>query len=260
MDESYADRARKATLASNARLNVKHVVNQTSQDILPTTSSSTSETPASSSTPSQTQPSANSLMIPSPAPLSSASSDQASPLRTTSSLPSRNAWTERSAWKPPQKTPSALNSGDMAIETNGVHAVQATPSRAEFPSSHASPVKGASRNSSNNPDPFVVNYNLNPPSLTDAQSWPHVGDPVAPATSPQRSRPSLPSVPSLNTTSGPQVPSKISPDNDMDLSPSKKSKGESPLQLFLAYSSLVGYVRRHDAASSTCIRELGHAN
>lgn len=232
MDDSYADRAKKAAVASNLRNNPKQMLSQSSLEPPGAISSSNSDTLDSSPAPSTSQTPATSLVLPPSVPMSSASSDQASPVRPLSSLPPRNAWSQQNPWKTPTKQPSTSNT---ATSITNLDKHQPPPdmsplsARSEL---HPSPVKTATKPAQKNADPFVVNYNLNVPSLTDASNWPQVGETT---THQHRVRPSVSSTSSTVVTPASLPPPKPTGDNEMELSPSKKAKGEYSVYFASSY-------------------------
>ena len=226
MDESYAERAKKATVQSNFRNNIKPKTSQRLHDAIEVPSASTSDTLDSS-------PAATNLMIPLSVPVSSASSENASPLPSANSLPPRNAWADRSPWRTPQKAQSPANSSSVASNGPTSLTVLDSPVRdtQHDPRSRlTSPVKAPTKsNQSNDSDPFVVNYNLTPSSLVDAQNWPQVGIATSLLSSPHRTKASLSSVSSTTMLSAPQNPVKVEHESENDATPSKKSKGKKLL-------------------------------
>jgi hypothetical protein len=226
MDDSYADRAKKATIASTLRNNAKQLLSQPTLEASGAPgaiSSSTSDTLDSSPALSTSQTPATSLIMPNSVPMSSASSDQASPARPAPSLSPANVWSQQSPWKTPTKQPPASNLPTPITnfdKHNPPSELSPFSVRSEL---HPSSLKAASRPSQRNVDPFVVNYSLNAPSLADASNWPQVGESTAPQ---HRARPSASSTSSTIITSTPQAPMKPAYDTESELSPSKKAKGE----------------------------------
>lgn len=230
MDESYAERAKKANVQSSSRNNVKPQTSRTLQDAIEVPSASTSDTLDSSPAHSSINTPATNLMIPPSVPVSSASSENTSPLPSANSLPPRNAWSDRSAWRTPQKTQNTPSSTSLVINGTKGHVISGSPAhdtQHEPRSRFASPAKAPTKSNQNNdPDPFVVNYNLTPSPLTDAQNWPQVGIATVPVSSPHRAKASLSSVPPNTVLSAPQTPVKSGHEGENDATPSKKTKGE----------------------------------
>jgi hypothetical protein len=231
MDESYAERAKKANVQPSFKNNFKPQVSRISHDAVDVPSASTSDTLDSSPAHSSTHTQASNLMMPPSIPVSSASSEQASPLRSVNSLPPRNAWSDKSPWRTPQKSHPAANSTTTVPNGSLNHAAMDSPAQVtplETRSRFTSPVKAPTKsNQQNDSDPFVVNYNLNTTSLVDAQNWPQVGIATAPVSSPHHSKPSVSSVSSTTVISAPQTPAKTVLESENDATPSKKSKGKS---------------------------------
>lgn len=226
MDESYADRAKKATLAPNSRNNIKISPPRMVQDAPGVVSSATSETLASSPALSASQAMTTSLPLPPSVPISAASSEQASPARSTLPLPSRNAWAERSARKSPQKaSPGADITGSQSDQLQTAQISQPQQPRRDPTFAYTSPAKATQRSNAKDNDPFVVKYNLNPPSLSDAQNWPQVGEPSHPVSPNHRTRTSGSSASSTTMVSAPITPAKPSDEQDTDQTPAKKIKG-----------------------------------
>jgi hypothetical protein len=234
MDESYAERAKKANFQPSFKNNSKPKVSRIPHDAVDVPSASTSDTLDSSPTHSSTHTPASNLIIPLSIPVSSASSEQASPLRSVNTLPPRNAWSD-SPWKASQKPPPPTNSIPTVLNGSLNHAATETPGQItsqEARSRFTSPAKALTKsNQQNDSDPFVVNYNLNTTSLVDAQNWPQVGIATTPVSSQHRPKPSVSSVSSINVISTPQTPAKGILESDNDATPSKKPKGKSIIAL-----------------------------
>jgi hypothetical protein len=244
MDESYADRAKKATLAPNNRSNIKISPPKIAHDVPGAVSSSTSETLASSPALSASQTMTTSLPLPPSVPLSVASSEQVSPARSTLPLPSRNAWTERSARKSPQKaSPGADTTGSQSDQSQTAQISQPQPPRRDPTAAYTPSAKATQRSNAKDNDPFVVKYNLNPPSLSDTQNWPQVGEPSHPVSPNHRTRPSGSSASSATMVSAPITPAKLSNEQDSDQTPAKKAKGMYFRFLVFGTSSRVDNIR-----------------
>lgn len=226
MDDSYAGRAKKATIGTSARNNIKSQVAHGIQDVPAAHSSSTSDTLDSSPALSTSQTAATSLALPTSVPLSSASSDQASPTQPSISLPLRNAWSDRGPWKTPTKpvaTSISVTPRSTLEKSQPTLNMSPLAPRSEL---NPPPLKAATKSSQKNPDPFVVNYNLPQPKniLTDSQNWPTVGDTAA---SQHRPQPSLSSTASTTVLPASQISPKPAGDNgEVELTPSKKAKGK----------------------------------
>ena len=242
MDESYAERAKRANLQPNFKNNFKPQGSRIAHDAVDVPSGSTSDTLDSSPAHSSTHTPTSNLVLPPSIPVSSASSEQASPLRSVNPLPPRNAWSDRNAWRTPQKPPSTATSTPLVpngsrnptgIDSSAQDMSQETRSRVK------SPVKAPARpNQQNDSDPFIVNYNLNTSSLADAEHWPQVGNATAPVSSPLRPKPSVSSLPSATSVSVPQTPVKGVVESENEATPSKKSKGRFLIAILLSCHSL----------------------
>lgn len=227
MDGSYAERAKKATVQSSFRNNIKPRI---PHDAIEVPSASTSDTLDSSPAHSSVNTPATNLIIPPSIPVSSASSENTSPLPSANPLPPRNAWSDRSPWRTPQKPQRTANPPSVVTNGPAIHAVLESSvheTQHEPRSRLTSPAKAPTKiNQPNDSDPFVVNYNLTSSSLADAQNWPQVGIATTSVSSPHHPKSSLPSVTPTTMMSTSHTPAKTGHEGENDGTPSKKSKGE----------------------------------
>ena len=219
MDDSYAERARKAAAAPKSRNNVKSMVSPYAPEPVGVPSSSTSETLDSSPALSVAQTTTTSLALPLSIPISSASSDQASPVRASP----RNAWSERGLFKTPQKAQSTTTPAVPHANADILLIKPDATTRVRPGDTGHTPTKlGQTPSTRTKNDPFVVKYNHVAPNLTDAQSWPQIGE----ASSPRHTRPSASSVSSVTMVSGSQTPANPASESEGDQLGAKR-KGKS---------------------------------
>ncbi|KAG8785542.1 hypothetical protein FRC15_001167 [Serendipita sp. 397] len=231
MEESYAERAKKATVSSRFRSQVKQLDPSGGSEATGASSSAISETLGSSPALSVTQTTPTSAAQPHSVTILSESSHQASPERKATALPVRNVWSERQGKAHQKSQPVSHVPDSMINPEKSSSSKNEVPSKSKMQGSkgsvQASSSSSASKPTVNNDDPFVVKYNLAPPSLADTQSWPQVGDALVPPTSVQRVKSSSASASPLSAAiSGSHTPIKTPSEHDGDLSPTKKHKGE----------------------------------
>ncbi|CCA71035.1 hypothetical protein PIIN_04970 [Serendipita indica DSM 11827] len=221
MDDSYAERARKAAAAPKSRNNVKNSASQHVPEPVGVPSSSSSATLDSSPALSAAQTATTSLAPPLSINMSSTFSEQASPVRTSP----RNAWSERGSLKTPQKAQATTtlvvphaNSDNLSMKPDTLTSVRTDDG------GHIPTKVGQMPSSRAKSDPFVVNYNHVAPTLADAQNWPQVGEASATASSPRHARPSPSSVSPLNIVSGSQTPAHPVSEGEADQSGGDKKK------------------------------------